>query len=326
MPHVICVRPIHEEAIAKMRATPGVTVDVLMDISPESLAANLPKADGLIVRTIRIDRPFLAHCTNLKILARHGVGYDIVDVPALTERGVPLTITPEANAVSVAEHALMMMLACARKLTSFNANMRAATPMWGAQPGLPTFDLAGKTVLVVGFGRIGTRVAKLCAAFGMRVLVRDPNIGKGSIRGLGFEPVDDAASAAAEADIVTVHVPSGPATRNMIDAAFMARMKSGAVLVNTARGTIVDQVALEAALRAGQLSAAGIDVFEEEPVETPISLLSTPNLIMTPHVAASTAEGLRRMALDSADAVLSCFAGTLDPDIVVNAEVLPRRN
>ena len=112
----------------------------------------------------------------------------------------------------------------------------------------------------------------------------------------------------------------------MIDGAFMARMKPGAVLVNTARGTIVDQVALEASLRAGHLSAAGIDVFEEEPVETPISLLSTPNLIMTPHVAASTAEGLRRMALDSAAAALACFAGTLDPDVIVNPEVLARRN
>jgi D-3-phosphoglycerate dehydrogenase len=324
MPHCISIRPIHPDAIALLNATPGVTAEILDDLSPESLAANLPRADALIVRTIRIDRPFLAMCPNLRLLARHGVGYDIVDVPALTERGIPLTITPEANAVSVAEHALMMMLACARRLPAFNDNMRK--PLWGAQPGLPTFDLAGKTVLVVGFGRIGTRVAKLCAAFGMRVLVRDPNIGKGSIRGLGFEPVDDAAEAAAEADIVTLHCPSNEQTRNMVDAAFLARMKPGATLVNTARGTLVDQGALELALRAGHLGAAGIDVFEEEPVEAPIPLLTAPNLIMTPHVAASTQEGLRRMAMDSAAAVIACFEGRLDPDIVVNKDTLARRN
>lgn len=324
MPHVITLRPIHDDALALLRETPGVTVEVLHDLSPASLAQKLPTADALIVRTIRIDRPFLAHCTRLRILARHGVGYDIVDVEALTERGIPLTITPEANAVSVAEHTLMMMLACARRLTAFDANMRV--PVWGAQPGLPTFDLAGKTVLVVGFGRIGTRVAKLCAAFGMNVLVRDPNVAKGSIRGLGFTPVDDAAEAAGDADIVTIHVPSGPATRNMVDAAFFARMKPGAVFVNAARGTIVDQAALEAALRRGHLAGAGIDVFEDEPVETPISLLTAPNLVMTPHVAASTQEGLRRMAMDSAAAVLACFDNRLDPDIVVNAEVLARRN
>ncbi|MGK7867498.1 hydroxyacid dehydrogenase [Falsiroseomonas sp. E2-1-a20] len=326
MPHVICLRPIHDDALAKMRATEGVTVEVLMDLSPESLAARLPHADALIVRTARIDRPLLAHCTRLKILARHGVGYDQVDVAALTERGIPLTITPDANAVSVAEHALMLMLACARKLSGYDGNMHRATPVWGGQPSLPTFDLAGRTVLVVGFGRIGTRVAKLCAAFDMKVLVRDPNVAKGTIAGLGFTPVDDAAEAAAQADIVTLHVPSNPQTRHMVDAQFLARMKPGAVLVNTARGTVLDQSALEASLRAGHLSAAGIDVFEEEPVETPLSLLSAPNLVMTPHVAASTAQGLRRMALDSAGAVLACFAGTLDPEIVVNAEVLPRRN
>jgi D-3-phosphoglycerate dehydrogenase len=324
MPHVICLRPIHPDAIAKLAASEGVTVEVVNDLSPASLAANLPRADALIVRTLRIDAGFLAQCTRLRILARHGVGYDIVDVPALTALGIPLTITPEANAVSVAEHALMMMLACARRLPAFDANMR--TPVWGAQPHLPTFDLAGKTVLVVGFGRIGTRVAKLCAAFGMQVLVRDPHVAKGSIRGLGFTPVDDAAEAAAQADIVTLHCPSSAATRNMVDAAFLARMRRGAVLVNTARGTLVQQDALEAALRAGHLGAAGLDVFEDEPVEAPIPLLSAPNLIMTPHVAASTQEGLRRMAMDSADAVLACFAGTLDPDIVVNAEVLARRN
>jgi len=326
MPHVICVRPIHEDAIARMRAEPGVTVEVLMDISPASLAKALPTADALIVRTIRIDRPFLAHCTKLRILARHGVGYDIVDVPALTERGIPLTITPEANAVSVAEHALMMMLACARKLRGYDANLRVAAPVWGGQPDLPSFDLAGKTVLVVGFGRIGTRVSKLCAAFGMTVLVRDPNVAKGSIRGLGFTPVDDAAEAAAEADIVTVHCPSNAETRQMINGPFLARMKKGAIFVNTARGTLVDEAALEGALRAGHLGAAGIDVFYEEPLEAPIPLLTAPNLIFTPHVAASTQEGLRRMAMDSAEAVLACFANNLDPDIVVNNEVLPRRN
>jgi D-3-phosphoglycerate dehydrogenase len=322
MPHVVCPQVIHPDALALLRGAPGVTVEILPDRSPATLAARLPEADALIMRTYRVDRDFLAMCPKLRILARHGVGYDIIDVPALTERGIPLTITPEANAVSVAEHALMMMLACMRRLTGYDANMRR--PLWGAQADLPAFDLAGKTVLVIGFGRIGTRVSRLCAAFGMHVLVRDPNVAKGTIRGLGYEPVDDAADASARADIVTLHCPSSAATRGMVDAGFLAGMKRGAVLVNTARGTLVDQAALDAALRGGHLAAAGLDVFEEEPIEAPIPLLSAPNLILTPHVAASTQEGLRRMAMDSAAAVLACFEGRLDPDIVVNAEVLGR--
>ncbi len=324
MPHVICPQPIHPDALALLRARPGVTVEILPDRTPATLAARIPEADALIVRTMVVDRAFLAMCPKLKILARHGVGYDIIDVPALTERRIPLTITPEANAVSVAEHALMMMLACMRKLTSYDANLRHFT--WGAQPGQPSFELAGKTVLVVGFGRIGTRVARLCAAFNMRVLVRDPFLPKGTIRGAGYEPVDDLPAALAEADIVTLHCPSNADTRRMADAAFLNGMRRGAVLVNTARGTLVDEAALEAALRSGQIGAAGLDVFEEEPVTTPLPLLGAPNLICTPHVAASTQEGLRRMALDSAAAVLACFDGRLDPDVVVNREVLGRND
>jgi D-3-phosphoglycerate dehydrogenase len=321
MPHVICPQPIHPDALDLLRNA-GVTCEILPDRKPATLAARLPEADALILRTMRVDRAFLSLCPKLRILARHGVGYDIIDVPALTERGIPLTITPEANAVSVAEHALMLMLACMRKLTAYDANMRR--PLWGAQAGLPAFDLAGRTVLVVGFGRIGTRVARLCAAFGMRVLVRDPGIPKGTIRGAGYEPVDDAAGAIPEADIVTLHCPSNAETRGMVDAAFLSAMKRGAVLINTARGTLIDETALANALHSGQVGAAGLDVFEEEPVEAPIPLLAAPNLILTPHVAASTQEGLRRMAVDSASAVLACFDGRLDPDVVVNAEVLNR--
>jgi D-3-phosphoglycerate dehydrogenase len=322
MPHVICPQPIHPDAIALMQASPGVTVEILPDRSPATLAARLPAADAIILRTYRVDDAFLDLCPKLRILARHGVGYDIIDVPAMTRRGIPLTITPDANAVSVAEHAMMLMLASMRRLTTYDANVRRL--VWGAQAEAPMFDLAGKTVLVVGFGRIGTRVARLCAAFGMRVLVRDPNIPKGTIRGAGYEPVDDLADAAAEADVVTLHCPSNAQTRGMANSTFLAGMKRGAVFLNTARGTLVDQVALEAALRSGQIGAAGVDVFEEEPVETPLSLLEAPNLIVSPHVAASTAEGLRRMAMDSAAAVLSAFEGLLDPDIVVNPEVLKR--
>jgi D-3-phosphoglycerate dehydrogenase len=248
------------------------------------------------------------------------VGYDIIDVPALTERGIPLTITPEANAVSVAEHALMLMLAAMRKLRGYDDNIRRL--VWGGQAELPSFELAGKTVLIFGFGRIGTRVARLCKAFDMRVLVRDPYMPKGTIRGAGYEPAEEVNAALAEADIVTLHCPSNAETRGMADAAFLAAMKRGAVFVNTARGTVVDQVALEAALRSGQIGAAGLDVFEEEPIEEDLPLFSAPNLVMTPHVAASTQEGLRRMAMESAAAVIACFAGKLDPDVVVNAEVL----
>jgi D-3-phosphoglycerate dehydrogenase len=320
MPHILCLRPIHPEAIARMRAAPGTTVEILDPINAQTMAEALPRAEALIVRLTPITRQVIEQAPKLRIVARHGVGYDAVDVPALTERGIPLTITPEANAGSVAEHALMLMLSVARRVTGYDANMRK--PLWGAQPDLPTFDLAGRTVLLVGFGRIGSRVAKLCAAFGMWVMVRDPAVPSNTIRGLGYLPLRSIEEGLAEADIVSLHCPSNEATRGMVDAQFLAGMKKGAVLVNTARGTLVQEAALEAALRSGHLAAAGLDVFWSEPVEAPIPLLAAPNLILTPHTAAGTAEGMHRMALSCADSVLACFAGALDPDVVVNREVL----
>src|SRR4051794_41314499 len=155
MPHVVCLRPVHPEALALLRASPGVTVEVLDPVNAETIAAAMPKADAVIVRATPINREFLAHAPNLRIVARHGVGYDAVDVPALTERGIPLTVTPDANAACVAEHAMMLMLNVARQTQYYDAAVRELR--WSNPPVPATFDLGGKTVLVMGFGRIGGR-------------------------------------------------------------------------------------------------------------------------------------------------------------------------
>jgi D-3-phosphoglycerate dehydrogenase len=177
-------------------------------------------------------------------------------------------------------------------------------------------------VLVMGFGRIGGRVARLCAAFGMNVLVRDPFIPQNTIKGAGFTPVKDLPAALAEADIVTLHLPSNEQTRNIANREFFASMKPGSAFVNTARGTLVEEAALAMALTSGHLRGAGIDVFEREPVPAGNPLLGIPNLVMTPHVAAATEQGLRRMALSCAESVITFFEGKLDPDVVINGEVL----
>jgi D-3-phosphoglycerate dehydrogenase / 2-oxoglutarate reductase len=322
MPHVLCLRALHPEALDRLRSTPGITLEVLEEITPRTLAEALPRAEAVTVRAmpIPIDRAFLAQAPRLRIVARHGVGYDAVDVPALTERGIPLTVTPDANAVSVAEHAMMLLLSVARRTKDYDANLRALT--WGAQPDLPCFDLNGRTLLVLGFGRIGGRVARLAQAFGMRVLVRDPFIPQNTVKGAGFIPVKDLAAGLAEADAVTLHCPSSEQNRGMVNGEFLASMKPGAVLVNTARGTLVEEAALVAALRSGHLAGAGLDVFREEPVATRIPLLELPNVVLTPHSAAATEQGIRRMSLSCADSVIAAFAGRLDPDVVINQEVL----
>jgi D-3-phosphoglycerate dehydrogenase len=320
MPHVLCLRPVHPEALARLRGHPGVTVEVIENPTPETLAPVLPYTEAVIVRATRIDAAFLAMAPELRIVARHGVGYDAVDVPALTARGIPLTVTPDANAVSVAEHAMMLLLSVARRVKDYDAATRALD--WGPRESLPTFDLAGRTLLVVGFGRIGVRTARLAAAFGMRVLVHDPYVPGNTVKGAGFTPAKTLAAGLAEADAVTLHCPSNEETRRLVDKEFVVAMKRGAVLVNTARGTLVDEEALAAGLRSGQVAAAGLDVFREEPLKADMPLRGLPNVVMTPHSAAATAEGVRRMSLSCADSVIAAFEGRLDPDVVINKEVL----
>jgi len=322
MPHVVVIDPIHPDGIRRLRDAPGITLDHPGD-HPAGLpdpAARLRDAEALIVRGTAVGQAVLDMAPRLRMVCRHGVGYDLVDVPAMTRAGVAVMITPEANAASVAEHALMLMLALARQVLPVDAGVRAG--QWRVRDGSRTFELGGRRALILGFGRIGTRVARLLAAIGMRVAVHDPYMPAGTIRGAGYEAARDRDAALAEADIVTLHLPAGEATRGMVDAAFLAAMKPGAVLINTARGTLVDEAALEAALRSGHLGGAGLDVLRVEPMTERPSLLDAPNLVVTPHVAASTAEGLRRMALDSAGNAISFLAGHPDPDSVVNREVL----
>ncbi|MBE9604572.1 hydroxyacid dehydrogenase [Acetobacteraceae bacterium H6797] len=320
MPRQVLVPdPIHVDGLAMLAEAPGVVLHAPGAVTPESLPGLVAEAEAMIVRGTVIDQAFLDRAPKLRFVCRHGVGYDNIDVPALTARGVLLAVTPEANASSVAEHTMMLMLTLARQVVPFNAGVRKGE--WRVPSQAASFDLGGKTVLIVGFGRIGTRVSKLCQAFGMKVLVTDPHVPRNTIRGLGCEPVTLGEGLEA-ADIVTLHLPSNAETRNMVDKAFLAGMKQGALLINAARGTLVVEADLEAALKSGHIAGAGLDVVQEEPMLTPIPLLSLPNVVMTPHVAASTAQGLQRMAVNSAKNVLDFFEGRLDRDAIINPEAL----
>ena len=320
MPHIVVADPIHPDGMERLLKTPGVTLDHPGNVANEPLTERLRKADGLIVRGTPVDDALLVHAERLRVVCRHGVGYDLVDVPALTKRNIALMITPEANAASVAEHALMLMLSLASNVVPVSAGVRQGG--WRVRGQSTTFELGGRHILIIGFGRIGTRVARLCTAFGMKVMVHDPYMPAGTIRGAGYDAVVDRDAGLAKADIVTVHVPANDKTRGMVNEAFLSKMKPGAVLINTARGTLVDEGALETALRSGHLAAAGLDVLSVEPMVKPPSMLALDNLIVTPHVAASTAEGLRRMAWDAAGNVMGFLAGDFDRDAVVNPEVV----
>jgi D-3-phosphoglycerate dehydrogenase len=275
---------------------------------------------GVALGATRFGEVELEAAQDMQVVARIGVGYDSVDVPALSRRKVPLMVAGTANSPSVAEQAMFMMLTLAKRAVQLHALVKDG--QWSTRLGLLPFDLFGKTVLIVGFGRIGTRSAKRCLAMEMNVLVYDPYKSAGEIKAAGCEPVSDLDAALPRADFVTLHCPKTPETTGMFNAARLARMKPSAYLVNTARGGIVVEAALHDALVSGRLAGAGLDVFEQEPPPLGHKLFELPNVIIAPHVAGVTWEALERMGEQTARNMLSALDGDPIRQNVINQDVL----
>ena len=257
---------------------------------------------------------------DMKVVTRIGVGYDAVDVPALSRRKVPLMVAGTANSPSVAEQALFMMLMLAKRAVEMHSIVKQG--QWASRLGKLPFDLFGKTVLIVGFGRIGTRTAKRCLAMEMNVLIYDPYKTASEIKAAGCEPAGDLDTALPRADFVSIHCPKTAETVAMFNAARLKRMKPSAYLINTARGGIVEEKALHEALVSGQLAGAGLDVFEQEPPAMGHSLFALPNVIMAPHVAGVTREAVDRMSEQTARNILSALDGAPIRQNVINPDVL----
>lgn len=286
----------------------------------EALLKKEAPVHGVALGATRFGENELEASQDMKVVARIGVGFDSVDVPALSKRSVPLMVAGTANSPSVAEQAIFMMLTLAKRAVELHAMVKDGK--WDTRLGALPFDLFGKTLLIVGFGRIGTRTAKRCLAMEMNVLVYDPYRLAEEIKAAGCEPVSDLAAALPRADFVSLHCPKTPETTNLIDASKLARMKPTAYLVNTARGGIVNEAALHDALVSGKLAGAGLDVFEQEPPPLGHALFDLPNVIIAPHVAGVTREALNRMGEQTARNMLSALDGAPIRQNVINQDVL----
>jgi D-3-phosphoglycerate dehydrogenase len=281
--------------------------------------ALLRDIDGIALSLTLFGAPELDVAPRMRVVARIGVGFDTVDVPALTAKRVPLMTVGTANSPSVAEQAFSLMFALAKRNAQHDAGVRSGT--WRDQLTTLPVDLLEKTVLIVGFGRIGTRMAKRCLAFEMRVLVYDPYVPVSAIEALGCEPVRNLDHAIAEADFITVHCPKNTETANMFDARRLRLMKPSAYIVNTARGGIVNEQALTDALAAEKIAGAGIDVFEREPAPLDHPLLKLSNVIVAPHMAGVTRESMDRMGMAAVRNILSVLDGEPIKENAVNREV-----
>ncbi len=257
---------------------------------------------------------------DMKVVTRIGVGYDAVDVPALSRRKIPLMVVGTANSPSVAEQALFMMLMLAKRANELHALVKDG--QWSTRLGKLPYDLFGKTVLILGFGRIGTRTARRCLAMEMNVLVYDPYLPAGEIKKAGYEAVADLDASLPRADFVSIHCPKTSETLGMFNATRLRRMKPSAYLINTARGGLIDEAALYDALTSGRLAGAGLDVFAQEPPPVPNPLFELPNVIIAPHVAGVTWEAVDRMSEQTARNILSALDGEPIRQNVINQDVL----
>lgn len=318
---VVVIQPIHEAGTRLLDERDDVEWEVVTDVSEENLRERLRDADGCTLRSASLPASVIEAAERMTIVSRHGVGYDSIDVAALTRRRIPLAIAVDCNAISVAEQAFAFMIATAKRMPQYDQATRAGR--WDdIRMCLGQVDLHGRTVMVVGFGRIGRQIAPRCQAFGMRVLVVDPFVDAGVIREAGFEAVDDIDAALPEVDAVTVHTPLNDETRGLLGRDRLTRLKQGAIVVNCARGGIVDEAALIEALDSGHLLGAGLDVFVPEPPQPDHPLFDRDDVILSPHSAGLTLEAGVRSAVQSVQNVLDTFDGRLDPRVVVNREVL----
>ncbi len=324
---VLC-RALHADAMKLLEERTDIDLTVLTMAfrgppMQKELVAAIGKADGIMVGLEKVDAGLLASAGKLRVISRFGVGYDLIDIPACTRQGVLVGVVNGANDQSVAEHTMMLMLAVARRTIEMDASVRSGT--WMMQEGRRMRELAGRHVLVVGYGRIGTRVAKLCAAFGMKVSVCDPAFPTPRIAADGHTPAPDLMAAVPHADVISLHLPMSDATREMVDADFLQCMKPTAWLINTARGGLVDEAALIAALTSGTIEAAGLDVLVQEPPQPDNPLFKLPNVVLAPHNAAAAWECYQKMSMRAVRNLLDTLDDVIDPGYTVNPEVL-RRN
>ncbi|MEW8959703.1 hydroxyacid dehydrogenase [Neomoorella humiferrea] len=318
---VLIVQPIHESGMKVF--DDRFEVKVAPDPSVETVKREIKGVEGVVVRTAPFTREIIAAADSLKVIARHGVGVDNIDVRAATERGILVVNTPDANAVSVAEHTITAIGALAKRLLSMDLATRRGE--WEVRNEYKAVDLDGKVLGLVGLGRIGTMVAKkAAAAFNMRVIAYDPYVRPETAAENNITLYSDLDRIFQEADVVSLHTPLTPETRGLVNEERLALMKASAFLINFSRGGVVDEDALYKALKNGLIAGAALDVFEEEPPPHNHPLFELDNVLLSPHSAALTKECVVRMATGAAQGVVDVLTGKR-PQYVVNPEVLQEK-
>lgn len=316
MNKIVISHPLYRDGMALLEGKAEIVIT--NDGDSDRILDSLIDADAYILRIGKIDRKAIERCEKLKVITRPGVGYDSVDVQAATERGIPVVLCPAANARAVAEHTVALLLACAKNIVESVNETKAGN--FGIRNRYAAVDIVDKMLVVLGFGNIGRQVAKLCAALDMKVGVFDPFVKRETAEEMGYVYFENMLDALAAADFVSLHMPSMPSTRGMIAAEQFKAMKPTAFFLNAARGDVVNEPALIAALKNGEIAGAGLDVLVEEPFPADHPFMMMPNVVLTPHMAAQSQETVSKLVTMAAEGTLAVLRGEKWP-YVANPEV-----
>ncbi len=316
MHKVAIIEKIHPDGLELLKNNPNFEFEIIEDTSEENLIKVLPKFDACTLRVSKLNEKIMSKCKNLKVISRHGVGYDNVDLDYIKKNNISLLITATANAVAVAEHVIYMMLSISKSINQYDHEVRVGNFKKNASS-ITTLELFNKEILIVGFGRIGQKLIKRCIGFEMKVKVFDPFVNKVTVEKFGGQKIENLDEGLKNCDYVSLHVPLNAKTKNLINYSKLKNMKREAIVINTSRGGIINESDLDKALKDNLIFGAGLDVFEIEPIDKSNTLLSNKKVLLSPHSATFTNECKSRMSLETTKNIIDFFENKIDKSMIV---------
>ena len=313
---ILIIQNIHEAGIKLLEDNPNFEFELIENIDLKFLKEKISNFDGISIRTAKLPAEIINHCKKLKIISRHGVGYDNIDLKSAKNNNITITITATANAVAVSEHVMFMLLNIAKGKSMYDITVKSGN--FNERNKLPkTIEIWKKNILIMGFGRIGQCLIKRCLGFDKNVFVYDPYVTKEVIESFGGKKVNDLYESIKSMDAISLHIPLNDKTKNLINYELLKTLKKSCIIINAARGGIINENDLNKALSENLIYGAGLDVFEMEPPSKDSPLLKNDKLFLSPHTAAFTEECMTRMAVETIQNIIDFFDKKLDKSKIV---------
>ncbi len=316
MKKIAVIEKIHNDGLELLKKNQGYDYELITDTSEQNLIKKLPEFDACTLRVSKLNENILKHCPKLKVISRHGVGYDNVDLNYIKKKKITLLITATANAIAVAEHVIYMMLSISKSINQYDSEVRSGNFKKNSSS-IETFELFNKEILILGFGRIGKSLIKRCLGFDMKVKVFDPFVSKDLIENLGGAKIENLDKGLKTCDYLSLHVPLSEKTKDMIDYSKLSIMKKNAIIINTSRGGVINEIDLDRAINKNIIFGAGLDVFDKEPVDINNPILKNKKVLLSPHSATFTNECKSRMSIETTKNIIDFFENKIDKAMIV---------